>query len=91
VYKRKRILRIIDDLKTLDALMLVVWDRDSLYPRLWLREWCGAKGSVSIGTAEVIRDQIMAGLIRQEPIRPRRLQRRLPMPSLPCVETAFAD
>jgi len=89
MYSRKRILKIIDDLKALDALMLVTWDRDGRYPKVWLREWCGAKTSVSIGTAEVIRDQIIAGVIRPQPIRMRRVCRKLPVPKIACIETVF--
>lgn len=89
MYSRRRMLRIIDDLKALDALLMVVWDRNSPYPRVWLREWCGAKTSVSIGTARVIRDQILAGNIRPRPIRTQPVIRRLPAPCGACIETDF--
>lgn len=89
--KRKDILKIIDGLKEQDALLLVVWDRDMQYPRVWLREWCGYPLSVSIATAECVLEDILSGRIRPRPIRPRRIQRRLPaQEATACyIETVF--
>lgn len=77
MFSKRRILRIIDDLKACDALMLVLWNQDSDYPRVWLREWCGYPGSISIGTAAVVRDQLLMGEFQPIPHRCRRTPRRL--------------
>lgn len=89
--KRKDILRVIDGLKEHDALLLVVWDRDEIYPRVWLREWCGFPLSVSIATAECVLQDIISGRKRPHPVRPRRIQRRLPAQEerLCYIETVF--
>ena len=89
--KRKDILRVIDGLKEQDALLLVVWDRSMQYPRVWLREWCGFPLSVSIATAECVLEDILSGRKRPQPVRPRRIQRRLPAPEVrTCyIETVF--
>lgn len=91
--KRKDILRVIDGLKEHDALLLVVWDREDKYPRVWLREWCGFPLSVSIAVAECVLEDIRAGRKRPRPVRPRpgRMQRRLPVQEerLCYIETVF--
>jgi hypothetical protein len=89
--KHKDILRIIDGLKEHDALLLVVWERDQQYPRVWLREWCGFPLSVSIATAECVLEDILSGRIKPRPVRPRRIQRRLPAQEVrECyIETVF--
>lgn len=89
--KRKDILRVIDGLKEQDALLLVVWDRSMQYPRVWLREWCGFPLSVSIATAECVLEDILSARKRPRPVRPRRIQRRLPEPEVRAcyIETVF--
>ena len=92
MFSKRRVLRIIDDLKAYDALMLVLWNQDSDYPRVWLREWCGYPGSISIGTASVVRDQLLMGEFQPIPHRRRRTPRRLnsggPM-RCNAIETVF--
>ena len=92
MFSKRRVLRIIDDLKAYDALMLVLWNRDSDYPLVWLREWCGYPGSISIGTAAVVRDQLLMGEFSPIPHRRRRMPRRLssgdPM-RCNAIETVF--
>ena len=61
---RMRILTLIDDLHSLDALFYVSWCADEPYPRFWLREWCGFKSWVSFATAESVRDAIWAGNLK---------------------------
>lgn len=89
--KRKEVLRIIDDLKEMDALLLVIWNRDMQYPRIWLREWCGFPLSVSIATAECVRNDILAGHKKPRPVRPRPIRYRLAQaqPHTGYIETVF--
>jgi len=75
---KRQCIKIIEDLEKLNALMLVVWRRGCRYPRLWLKDWCGAKTSVSIATAEMIRDAIRAGEISPGTFSPGTPRRKLP-------------
>lgn len=66
MFKPTRVMKIINGLQDADALMLVVWDARRLNPRIYLKDWCGLfKGSVSIGTAECILDDIQMGILKK--------------------------
>ena len=65
MYSKRRILRIIEDLKLHNALELVLWTASKDYPMVWLKPWCGMQTVVSIGTAESVLKWIIEGRIRQ--------------------------
>ena len=92
MYSRRRILRVIEGLKKHDALLLAVWDLDGT-PWIWLKDWCQTRSKVSVGLAEAILEEIIAGKLRpserrSEPMRvyPRK---RLPERGVQYVETTF--
>ena len=94
MYSHKRIMRILDGLKEHGALMCAVWGSTG-YPRIWLEEWCRTRCSVSVGTAEQILEEIVAGKLRPseglaEPYRthhPRHRRTREPE----YIETSFVE
>jgi len=88
---RKQCIKIIEALNAVNALLLVVWHKDSRYPRLWLESWCGAKTSVSIGTAEMILNGIRAGEISPCVRASRTIPKRFRIPSVAgeTIETVF--
>lgn len=59
--KRLKMLDLIDELRSLNALFYVSWHADDPAPKIWLREWCGFKDWVSVATAESVRDAIWDG------------------------------
>ena len=66
MFKSSRIMKIISGLQAADALLLVVWDSQKINPRIYLKEWCGMyKGSVSIGTAECVLEEIEMGCLKK--------------------------
>lgn len=64
-YSKRRIIRIIEDLKLHNALELVLWTAAKDYPMIWLKPWCGMRTVVSIGTAESVLRWIEDGRIRR--------------------------
>lgn len=88
---RRQIIKIIDELKSLDAILFVIWDRDSKYPRIWLRDWCGFRTSVSIATAEMILNDILAGNLRPGRVKPRPVYRKITENKQMFVETVFIN
>lgn len=87
---KRRCLKIIEDLQKFNAVILVVWHAGCTYPRLWLKEWCGVRSSVSIGTAEMIRDAILAGKLFPADVVMRPVYRKLhPAAVETYVETVF--
>lgn len=85
---KRQCIKIIEDLEALNALMLVIWQKGSRYPRLWLREWCGIRTSVSIATAEMVRDAILSGSLIEHSVEPSKFRRKLPA-STTYIETVF--
>lgn len=62
--KRLKVLDLIDELRSFDALFYVAWHADDPFPKFWLREWCGFKSWVSFATAESVRDAIWDGRLK---------------------------
>lgn len=85
MFKLRRISNILKGLRDADAVMLVWWNGDG--PRILLKDWCGPyRGSVSIGTAECVLDEIHRGVI----CRPLRNNERIqPWMRRTAIETVF--
>lgn len=88
---RKHCIKVIEALDSFNALLLVVWHKNSRYPRLWLENWCGAKTSVSIGTAEMILGCIRSGEITPCVRSSRTIHRKFRIPAVveEHIETVF--
>lgn len=82
MFKLRRISSILKGLRAADAVMLVWWNGDG--PRILLKDWCGHyKGSVSIGTAECVLDEINRGVIGRPPLNIQPWMRKT------AIETVF--
>lgn len=87
---KRKCLKIISDLEKFNALWFVIWQSGCDYPRVWLKEWCGVRNSVSIGTAEMILNAIRSGELTPAFLCIRPVRRKLKSPqSQTYVETFF--